>query len=174
MNTSHSTDIGHVTPRASATSQSKTLSPQDRQILRHTDYRCHGCWQDLRQTPQSQWRVVAMPMRGRGGVGVGEHLLAVCAPCATRVAMQHQRPAPQRPIPVLAELAMDGEDLSMSAGVVGLLSGWFVAGPALALVGLVLGGLIGMGLARRGIVDQGASAQVGDRGTNSSQPYTCV
>ena len=130
------------------TTEKTHLSPADRTILRHTDYRCHGCWQDLRLQPQARWRVVAMPMRGRGGVGVGEHLLAVCDQCAAHVALRHQSEAPTEPVPVLRDLALDSEDVSMTAGMLGLLSGWFVAGPALGLVGLVAGAVAGLGLAR--------------------------
>ena len=119
------------------------MTESQHEILRHTDYRCHGCWQDLRLLPHTRWRLVAMPIHARGGHGVGEHVLAVCETCAVPMAMSGQRTAPTQPVPVLDDLEMDREDMALSGGTVGLLSGWFVAGPALAVVGLVAGAVVG-------------------------------
>ena len=119
------------------------MTESQHEILRHTDYRCHGCWQDLRLLPHTSWRLVAMPIHARGGQGVGEHVLAVCESCAVPMAMSAQRMAPTQPVPVLQDLPLDQEDISLTAGTIGLVSGWFVAGPALAAVGLVAGAVVG-------------------------------
>ena len=114
------------------------MTQQELTILRHTDYCCHGCWQDLRLMPQARWRMVAVPAKARGSDKQEQHLLAVCEQCAWPMAMANQREAPVHPVPVL-----DSEDASLAAGALGLLSGWFVAGPAFALVGLVAGAAAG-------------------------------
>ena len=125
------------------------LTRQELTVLRHTDYRCHGCWQDLRLTPQARWRTVAMLAKARGSEQRESHLLAMCEACALPAALATQRQAPSQPVPVLdgpefAESAsLDREDASLAAGALGLLSGWFVAGPAFALVGLVAGAAAG-------------------------------
>ena len=113
-------------------------------LLRHTDYCCHGCWQDLRLLPQARWRMVAVPVKARGSQARGEHLLAVCEQCAWPVALAQQAEAPSRPEPVL-----DREDASLTAGALGLLSGWFLAGPVCALLGLAAGVLAGWVTAKR-------------------------
>jgi len=120
------------------------MTQQELTILRHTDYCCHGCWQDLRMMPQARWRMVAMPAKARGSAAQAEHLLAVCESCAWSMAMARQPEAPVNPVPVL-----DLEDTSLAAGAFGLLSGWFVAGPAFALVGLVAGAAAGYMSARK-------------------------
>jgi hypothetical protein len=131
------------------------LTRDELTILRHTDYRCHGCWQDLRLMPQARWRMVAMPAKSRGSDAREPHLLAMCEHCAQPAAFATQNEAPFHPVPVLdgpefAEgLALDREDASLAAGALGLLSGWFVAGPALALVGLVAGAAAGYMSVRR-------------------------
>ncbi len=118
--------------------QHHVLTPQELTILRHTDYCCHGCWQDLRLMPQARWRMVAVPAKARGSDKQESHLLAVCEQCAWPMAMANQREAPVHPVAVL-----DSEDASLAVGALGLLSGWFVAGPAFALVGLVAGAAAG-------------------------------
>ena len=120
------------------------MTQQELTILRHTDYCCHGCWQDLRLLPQARWRMVAVPAKARGSDRRDHHLLAVCEQCAWPMAMAHQQDAPHDPVPVL-----DREDASLAAGALGLLSGWFVAGPAFALIGLVAGAAAGYVSARR-------------------------
>ena len=131
------------------------MTQQERTILRHTDYRCHGCWQDLRLMPQARWRMVATPAKARGSNAREPHLLAMCETCALPAAMATQRPAPTTPVPVLdgrdfADAPVfDREDMSLAAGALGLLSGWFVAGPALALVGLAAGAAAGYASTRR-------------------------
>ena len=148
--------LTHTTTQNQTNTQGQTTTTPptaNLTILRHTDYRCHQCWQDLRLMPQAQWRVVAMPAKARGSKHVGvareEHLLAVCATCARLTAFAGQAMAPEKPVAVLdapefAEIPhFDREDASLAAGALGLLSGWFVAGPALALVGLAAGAAAG-------------------------------
>ncbi len=120
------------------------MTQQELTILRHTDYCCHDCWQDLRLLPQARWRMVAVPAKARGSDRRDQHLLAVCEQCAWPMAIAHQQDAPHDPVPVL-----DREDASLAAGALGLLSGWFVAGPAFALIGLVAGAAAGYVSARR-------------------------
>ena len=118
------------------------MTRQELAILRHTDYQCHGCWQDLRLLPQTRWRMIAMPAKMRGKSDEGQHLLAVCEDCAWPLAMAEEKPAPLQPM-ALKTFDLDREDASLTAGALGLLSGWFVAGPALAVVGLIAGVLAG-------------------------------
>ncbi len=120
------------------------MTQQELTILRHTDYCCHGCWQDLRLLPQARWRMVAVPAKVRGSIKREPHLLAMCESCAWPMALANVADAPLHPVPVL-----DTEDASLAAGAVGLVSGWFVAGPAFALVGLVAGAAAGYVSARR-------------------------
>lgn len=140
----------------SRTHQETTMTRQELTILRHTDYRCHGCWQDLRLLPQTRWRMLAMPAKNRGSQQKGEHLLAVCEQCAWPMALAIQPETPMQPvevqgIPLLSwDRVLDREDTSLTAGALGLLSGWFIAGPVLALIGLGAGAIAGYLLARTG------------------------